>query len=106
VAKDALLRIRKHMEAMQLLTIPPDNTDHKIALALEASLRFVELGDTTRALQARACVPSTAQIAPSASHAPVKPLGPSTIKELADPNIFSVHDLRPTADHFTRHATR
>jgi hypothetical protein len=86
--RTALTHIQEELEATQFLYIEPDNEEHKIAMAIEAKIRFNKVGNTERAKQAGDMIPDICQIIASDTHKPIKPTGLSDMSALQRPLTF------------------
>jgi len=75
-------QIKLQMHGLLLLYVQPDTTDHGIALAMEAMNVFTALKDPARYEKAKARVPPTSALVPTAKHRAIAPIGPSSLASL------------------------
>lgn len=79
------IRTFKHeASAMLLLYGEGRDSNHVIALRMEAMNRFLYLKDTLRYEKAKSKVPSTSPMTPVSDYKKVKTIGPSDIKKLSE----------------------
>lgn len=73
---------KQEAEAMILLYVEGKDSNHEIALRMEAMNRYLHLKDTIRYNKAQAQVPSTSPMTPTSDYKSLVPIGPSDIEAL------------------------